>query len=362
VTVFGESWGAGSASYHMLSDKSRGLFHRAILMSGTALNGIYTYFPQRNWALRLALKIGYAGPHDDKSILEFLEAADEKELVIASGHILTDREKNEEGFMFPFGPVIEKYDNGSAFITDSIIEMIRKGWGNDIDIMIGNTSNECLSLVAMLKTQDALDTQKHFTRFVPRELELSLDSDKMRECAEILKKYYYGALEPTLTNLEGLIQVSNDAFLWHPMYRSNMMRLTHGRGKTFNYRFDYVTENNLFRKMFKFDDSIPEATHGDDVGYIFRFQELEGDDFKLALNSKAFEGIKTMVAVFTEFAKTGNPNVHHLKDVEWTPATLEQPFWGINLSEKGSKMMELPEYQRVKVFNQFFHSGGSTHL
>lgn len=32
VTLFGESWGGGSACYHLISEKSKNLFHRAILM------------------------------------------------------------------------------------------------------------------------------------------------------------------------------------------------------------------------------------------------------------------------------------------------------------------------------------------
>ena len=36
VTIFGESAGAMSVGFHVLSPMSRGLFHRAISQSGTA--------------------------------------------------------------------------------------------------------------------------------------------------------------------------------------------------------------------------------------------------------------------------------------------------------------------------------------
>lgn len=38
VTVFGESAGGASVTYHMLSKQSRGLFHRGIAQSGTYYN------------------------------------------------------------------------------------------------------------------------------------------------------------------------------------------------------------------------------------------------------------------------------------------------------------------------------------
>ena len=37
VTIFGESAGASSAAYHLISPLSKGLFHRAILQSETAI-------------------------------------------------------------------------------------------------------------------------------------------------------------------------------------------------------------------------------------------------------------------------------------------------------------------------------------
>jgi cholinesterase len=49
VTLFGESWGGIAASYHLASEKSKGLFHKAILMSGTALHGLCSMVPRRKW-------------------------------------------------------------------------------------------------------------------------------------------------------------------------------------------------------------------------------------------------------------------------------------------------------------------------
>lgn len=356
VTLSGESWGGGSTSYLMICEKSKGLFHRGILMSGTALNNIYSTMPRRNWALRLCLILGYNGPQDDKHILEFLENADEIELVIASSKVMTEKERNEEMFMFPFGPTIEPYDNGNAIITKGIIKMMQNSWGRDIDIMIGNTSNECINFTSMIRTQEAFETFNSFQKHVPRELDLIVDSSKRLEYADRLKKHYYGLLEPSMGNLNGLIQVYNDSCLWHPMYRVIKNRLeSGGGGKTFSYRFDYVTENNLWREFFKIDKSIEGACHGDDVCYIFRTKGLEGENFKLEIDSLASKGMKIMTSMIANFAKDGNPNVDELKNVEWIEVSKENPAFGMNINEEKSKMMNLPEFERVKIFDDFYH-------
>jgi carboxylesterase type B len=54
VTIAGESAGGASVHYHLLSDKSKGLFSRAVSMSGTALSPwAFTRHPRKN-----AVKLG----------------------------------------------------------------------------------------------------------------------------------------------------------------------------------------------------------------------------------------------------------------------------------------------------------------
>lgn len=360
VTLFGESWGGGATSYHLISNKSKGLFHRAILMSGTALNNYYSYFPTRNWALRLCVKLGYdKATSTDKEILDFLENADEKEIVIASTQILTEKEKNDEGFNLAFGPVIEPYDNGNGFLTDDIIKMMRKGWGKDIDIIIGNTKNECIGIPMMMKTEELFKSLCSFQRYVPRDLELGVDNDKKIEYGELVKKNYFGEIEPSLENMTPFSYIYNDYYCIHPMYRTIMSRLTFGKGKTFVYCFNYNTQNNLMKKFFKFD--VDEAIHADDNSYIFKMPGMEGEDFNLSIDSHEFEGIKMMTGIFADFSKNGNPNFEMLNNAEWTPATKEEPFKALYLSEKKCEMINLvDDLERIKIFNQFYEEQNQT--
>lgn len=93
VTLFGESAGGASVHYHMISEQSRGLFKRAIAMSGVAFNTPFTLKPRRNWAQRLAFQMGYDGSQDEKSILNFLENADAYKIVELCDKILTSEVK-----------------------------------------------------------------------------------------------------------------------------------------------------------------------------------------------------------------------------------------------------------------------------
>uniref|UniRef100_A0A1B0CB76 Carboxylic ester hydrolase n=1 Tax=Lutzomyia longipalpis TaxID=7200 RepID=A0A1B0CB76_LUTLO len=119
VTLFGESAGGCSVHYHMISSKSRGLFHRAVVMSGTALN-CWSVVPEHNWAHRLAIALGWDGKGSKK-----------------------DMERKNK-ILFPFGPVIEPYIGNGCFIPRDPLEMAREAWSNSIPILIGGVSDEGL--------------------------------------------------------------------------------------------------------------------------------------------------------------------------------------------------------------------------
>lgn len=93
ITIFGESAGGGAVHFHTISDYSKGLFHKAIPMSGCALNKTWTCIPRRDWAKRLAIKLGWNGNGGEKEILEFLEDSDPCEVADACDNLLTDEVK-----------------------------------------------------------------------------------------------------------------------------------------------------------------------------------------------------------------------------------------------------------------------------
>ncbi|GAB0086740.1 Carboxylic ester hydrolase [Sergentomyia squamirostris] len=115
VTLLGYSSGACCVHYHMMSPLSEGLFHKAILMSGSAYNS-RGLMPKNNWAIRLARKIGWHGSdQDEASAFEYLRSVDSKTIGDAEKVLLTMEEKSI-GLRNIFGPVIETYQSKMCFI------------------------------------------------------------------------------------------------------------------------------------------------------------------------------------------------------------------------------------------------------
>lgn len=80
ITLFGESAGGCSVHYHMVSDLSRGLFQRAIVMSGCVLNN-WSVVPRRKFSERLAKALGWNGQGGERAALEVLVKADPESIV-----------------------------------------------------------------------------------------------------------------------------------------------------------------------------------------------------------------------------------------------------------------------------------------
>lgn len=98
---------------------------------------------------------------------------------------------------------------------------------------------------------------------------------------------------------------------------------------------------------------IPGASHCDELPYIFK----TGKRVKIespTLASKEFTTIMKMTETFAAFAETGNPNNREIP-FEWTAInSMEEPFECMNIDQDEVKMMQLPEAERLKLWNEIY--------
>ncbi|CAO1331259.1 unnamed protein product [Diamesa serratosioi] len=356
VTIFGESAGGGSVHSHMISNISKGLFHKAIPMSGVTFNKTWSLIPRRNWAHRLAEYLGYNGLAIDKDVLEFLENVDAFKIVEGCGKMLTDDEQYGEHLLIAFGPVVEPYVTENTFFDKDVVLMARDAWSKDINVMIGGSSYEGLMMafsLNVLNVSKPVDVLRNSNYFTPSyELGLNVNDENCTKYGKILKQLYYGCTQPSKTNTEGALTHCTDLYFWHGIQRAVLSRISAGgSGKTYLYRFDAQTDYNYCKKWSKSED-FNGASHGDDLSYLFYiiYQELPAED------SKAFELIKKMVAIYTSFAITGNPNTSEITNMEWKPETsLSLPLSCLNITADEIKQIPLPEYERLAVWDDIYN-------
>lgn len=107
----------------------------------------------------------------------------------------------------PLCPVIE-YPSEDAFLTEDPIEIMKSGKQHQIPIMIGYNSLEGLFYEVIRKTRSEASLPKDLECEVPYDLNLSKGSQKSKEAADRIRKFYYEKEDISESNIVKRYQVS----------------------------------------------------------------------------------------------------------------------------------------------------------
>ncbi|XP_023292060.2 esterase B1 [Lucilia cuprina] len=352
VTVFGESAGGASTHLCMLSETSKGLISKGIVMSGSVLCP-WVLPPPNQWAFRLAKALGYKGEENSMDIYKFLHASSGADIQKAVSTILTKEEKHNR-ILFAFGPVIEPYKSKDSILTEDPLEVLKTTWSNDIPMMIGGTSFEGLLFYPEVTRRKAtLNEVGDCENLLPLDVQVERHSIEAKEMGLRIKKAYFGNEECKPETMMKFLEIESYREFWHPIYRTAMYRINYAKAPTYIYRFDFDSADaNAIRNLLC-NREVRGVCHGDDLCYIFRFIFSH----RLSVDSAEYRTTKAMVDIWTSFATNSDPNCTCLQDVKYEPLSKDKPIKCLNISNK-LEYIELPELQKIQnVWNTFYPQG-----
>lgn len=277
VTLFGESAGAVSVCWLLISPPAKGLFHRAIAQSGTALGRIrhlrekrYGQEPMEAVGRRILKRLGGGRAEDP---VGFLRAVDADTLLEASSAA-----QGLFGRGVKFGPVVD----GRVAPEDPRV-LFREGKQHRVPFMAGSNADEGTVFLAQLPVK-----RKLAYRFILRRL----SRGHLHELLEQFPAETHAAVPAALNRLVTVSAFSGPA-------RATARAMTRVTGKVFLYHFTRVMPNKAFEKY--------GAFHGTEIPYAFGNVKKGGryDDTDLGL-------AETMSAYWVQFATTGDPNCEGL--------------------------------------------------
>ncbi|KAG8509448.1 Bile salt-activated lipase [Galemys pyrenaicus] len=307
ITIFGESAGGASVSLQTLSPHSKGLIRRAISQSGVALSPWAIQKDPLSWAQRVARKVGC--PVDDTArMARCLKITDPRALIMAYKLPLTSQEYPVVHYL-GFLPVVDgdfiPGDPTTLFANAADIDYL--AGTNDMDgHVFANVDNPAINNnKATVSDEDFYKLVSGFTIAKgPRGAKATFDfytkSWTQDSSQENRKK--------TMVDLE------TDVFFLVPTQLALAQHKANARtAKTYSYVFSQPSRMPIYPKWVG-------ADHADDLQYVF------GKPFATPLGYRAQDRTvsKAMMAYWTNFARTGDPNMgHSAVPTHWDPYTTE---------------------------------------
>nr|XP_053605093.1 uncharacterized protein LOC128672172 [Plodia interpunctella] len=322
VTIFGESAGGASVSFHLISPMSKGLFQRAIVQSGAVTNPWAILFQPREVAQAVARQLGHHS-EDDVELNKFFKTVPVASLSPLKVQITTG--ESQKPPLLTFGIVNEKkFGDNERFFYGDVHDVVRNGIHEGVEVIVGYTDDEGLVTLAHFgPLSEVCNKINNFVDYLaPKAILTNCKLTDQIEASRSVKRFYFGNGVVTEEKWE-----SFKKFLDFEMFNYGLLQLAkfsaHQKTKTYFYKFGYKSERNKFARVLGLGDLLQGRAvtcHADELAYLFTEQLFNHEP----LTDSTRRLIDNICKLWTNFAKFGNPTPDETLGVKWVPFTLEK--------------------------------------
>lgn len=246
VTLYGIGSGAASIQLLLLSGAAEGLFHKAILESGSALSPLSLSFDPVLTAIDAASSMGYTGANDAKDLAKFYKNLSTKELVNASKLFL---------------PCLENsLDETHSLLELDPIETFQQKKYQTVPLLIAYTDTAGVSNTRSEILKAGLPDS--FENLLPNNLQFENENMKHR-LAEVVKEFYFGKQMLDGDSLmNNYIEYFRDVTFEYPIIKSAVLHAATSNFPTYLMKFTEESKcckniiDYFFTKTLKDDDLI----------------------------------------------------------------------------------------------------------
>ncbi|XP_077180755.1 uncharacterized protein LOC143831559 isoform X2 [Paroedura picta] len=301
ITIFGESAGGASVSYHLLSPGSQPLFARAVLQSGTATAPWAWVSPEeaKRRALSLAGMMGCT-EGDNTAIVSCLQEKKMEDfqtymfLVVNPKTVLN----------LPFVPTTD-----GDFLPDDPQKLVESRDFQSKPIMIGTTSDEGSIFVYLAVSSSHTFSESLLTW---EELLMHLNATIPNATEDVIQSIAltYSKAEPEgpAQNRSALSQAWGDYYIVCPSNRIATETAKNGI-PVYAYTFTHHTKGSIFPEWMG-------SAHGSEVPYLFgTLTALLGTN--RTCTEAELELISQMMQYWADFARSGNPTPSDVGEKTW---------------------------------------------
>ncbi|XP_059468276.1 esterase FE4-like [Neocloeon triangulifer] len=309
VTIFGESAGAASVHYLLVSPLAKGLFSKAIVQSGSAFNDWANLKQPRRVSLRAVRNVGCKSKIEIENI-NCLRETDATKFV-REGVALEKLERRIAGFA-----PSKEHKNAEIPFLNKDPEQLPVA---DVPIMAGMTTHEGMVLFwnkRPLRIKDEMGKNKDY--YMPKKLKLVKDSVEFYQVWTEVMKFYKNL---SRDYFERYIMLASDVHFGIGVDQMITSLVTNERkSPLYLYQFSYDGSRGINKLLTRI--KRPGACHGDELGYLFNHKVL--NIFK-PISKQDLRTINIMTTMWTNFAKIGNPTPTNNLKAQWLPLQVGAP-------------------------------------
>lgn len=320
VTITGCSAGSFSVMLHMISPMSKGLFHRAISISGSPISQVADTHDLKYLAVKQAELLG-CPTNSSKVIVDCLKTKSFREI----GNSL-------EGFFLPgydpvlvWSPVVELDFGQERFLTMKPVDAVRQKKMHAVPFIISQTQAEFFwKAFTVLRNQTILDSMNaEWDRLAPIAFILPKDKTAIPSANRLRQAFLDGKqlVNDTFT-ADGLGKLYGDSLIGFGVHRMANLMCRHSPHKVYYYEFAYVGNHSHYEDPTTGKPIV--AAHHDDLIYLFSLPA----SFPIISASDTLDSllVDRMTAIYYNFAIHGDPNPHgdgfpELSSLHWPPMT-----------------------------------------
>ncbi|XP_033625267.1 cholinesterase 1-like [Asterias rubens] len=307
ITIFGQSAGAGSVSLLTLAEPAWEFFDRAIVQSGQALCPWSLELDKakaRQDAFEVGRNAGCGEIETSAELAECLRVVDTERLNAATTAVLL-KTRN----VIPFVPTVD-----GELITDNPLNLFTNGKFKQCDIMTGAMRDEGTILAARAFLSQINTTHPMVTR---EEFESKLSTYVYRFTNDMIldsiKQEYYNwadVEDPDTNFFWSFVRITTDEAFVCPI-EAGARAYTNAGMNTYLYHMTYVPSVRNFGENIPWVDVV---AHSDEITFVFG----HGLFVENPVNITAVEMNMTLdlMRYWTNFAKTGNPNLEFASQSE----------------------------------------------
>ncbi|KAK2719079.1 neuroligin-1-like [Artemia franciscana] len=293
VTVMGHGTGAACITYLMTSPavKEGMLFHRGIIMSGTALSPWALVQEPIRYATQLAQNLNCSTTDLQVHLYKCLRGKTAEEII--KGVPETPL------FLHPFGPSVDGVvvDGELEYPTNKLADRLSR-----YDLIFGVAQSESLIYFSESDVISGIDNNRRI-RLLRTLVRNTYQFHLQEILASIVNEYtdWEKPIQHPMTLRDQTIEAISDAEFVAPVVKTGDIHSTQ-RHNSYFYVVDYQTKNSDFTQRLG-------CIHGEDLPYVFGAPYVNGlGYFPMNYTRSELALSETFIFYWSNFARFGNPN------------------------------------------------------